>query len=115
MIPKLLFKHPTELELIGKGPLLVSEEMTLVIAGVGEVLAGLSLLLFWKQAWPVYVSLVGFSMLLIGAVILSPGLAVHAFNPVTLTVSAILFCLIQISELHARRKRSERERANESQ
>ena len=97
-IPKLIFRHATELELIAKGPLIVNEQTTLVLAGVGEVLLGLCVLIFWKKRWPIYLSLVGFVMLLIGAVAIAPALAVQAFNPITLTLSAIAFCLIQICE-----------------
>ena len=97
LIPKLIFQHATELELVNKGPLLVSAETTLVLAGIGEVLIGIGVLIFWRQVWPVYLSLVGFIGLLVASVAIAPGHAVHAFNPVTLTVSAILFCLIQFS------------------
>jgi len=54
--------------------------------------------IFWKQTWPIYLSLVGFSVLLVASVVISPEHATHAFNPITLTVSAIFFCLIQISQ-----------------
>jgi len=67
------------------------------LAGIAEVLIGVCVLIFWRQLWPVYLSLAGFTVLLIASIAISPGHAVHAFNPITLTVSAILFCLIQIS------------------
>ena len=98
MIPKLIFQHATELELINKGPVLGSAEMTLMLAGIGEVLLGIFVVAFWKQIWPVYLSLFGFIVLLVASVAISPGHAVHAFNPITLTMSAIFFCAIQISE-----------------
>ena len=97
MVPKLIFQHATELELIRQGPVLGSAELTLMLAGIAEVLIGISVVMFWKQAWPIYLSLVGFVVLLIASVVIAPEQATHAFNPVTLTVSAILFCLIQIS------------------
>ena len=97
LIPKLIFRHATELELINQGPVLGSAELTLMLAGIAEVLIGIGVVIFWKQAWPIYLSLVGFVALLIASVVISPGHVVHAFNPITLTVSAILFCLIQIS------------------
>ena len=103
LIPKLVFQHATELELINKGPLIGSAETTLFLAGIGEVLIGICVVVFWKQLWPAYLSLAGFTMLLIASVAISPGHAVHAFNPITLTVSAIFFCLIQIRESKGRR------------
>ena len=96
LIPKLIFQHATELELINKGPLLASAENTLLLAGVAEVLIGVCVLLFWNHLWPAYLSLTGFVMLLVASVAISPEHATHAFNPITLTMSAIFFCLIQI-------------------
>jgi hypothetical protein len=98
LIPKLIFHHATELELIEKGPMLVDAETTLFVAGIVEVAIGVSVLLCWKRVWPVYVSLVGFCGLLLGAIMISPEHATHAFNPITLTISAIFFCLIQVYE-----------------
>ena len=77
--------------------------MTLMIAGVVEVIAGLCVVVFWRSKWPIYLSLVGFTALLIGAIVISPEQATHAFNPITLTVSAIIFCLIQLVEAVPRR------------
>jgi hypothetical protein len=98
LVPKLIFQHATELELINKGPLLGTADTTLLVAGVGEVLIGICVVVFWNRIWPVYFSLIGFVLLLVASVAVSPGHAVHAFNPVTLTLSAIFFCLIQICE-----------------
>ena len=96
LIPKLIFQHATELELINKGPVVGTAELTLLLAGIGEVLVGICVVAFWNRAWPVYLSLFGFIVLLIAAVVMAPGHAVHAFNPITLTMSAIFFCFIQI-------------------
>ena len=97
LVPKLIFQHATELELINKGPVLGTAELTLMLAGIGEVALGVLVIVFWNRIWPVYLSLFGFTVLLIASVAISPGHAVHAFNPITLTVSAILFCAIQIT------------------
>lgn len=103
LIPKIIFQHSTELELVAKGPLVYSEETTIILAGVCEVLIGSCVLICWNQSWPIAVSLFGFSALLIGAVVVSPGLAIQAFNPITLTLSAIIFCLIQLREKKIRK------------
>jgi len=47
----------TELELINRGPVLGTAELTLVLAGIGEVLIGVCVAAFWKRMWPVYLSL----------------------------------------------------------
>ena len=98
LIPKLIFRHATEIELIAKGPVIGDEQITLLLAGAGEVLLGLCVVIFWKAQWPIFISLAGFVMLLAGAIILDPALAVQAFNPITLTLSAIAFCFIQLCE-----------------
>lgn len=98
LVPKLIFRHATEIELIEKGPMIGSAETMLLLAGVGEVVLGALVLVLWRKSWPIYLSLVAFAMLLMGALTTAPEQAVHAFNPVTLTVSAIMFCLIQIAE-----------------
>ena len=100
LVPKLIFSHATELELIGQGPVLGSPEMTVFIAGIVEVVAGLVVLILWKSRWPIYLSLLGFSVLLVGALVWSPGHAIHAFNPITTTGAAIMFCLIPVSYTH---------------
>lgn len=102
LIPKLIFSHATELELVEKGPVIGTPEITIMIAGIAEVIVGLCVVVLWKSKWPIYLSLAGFAMLLMGAAVVSPGHAVHAFNPITLTVSAIIFCLIQLSEFRSR-------------
>ena len=90
--------HSTEMERVAQGPIMVDETTTVLAAGICEVLLGLCVVVFWNQSWPVFSSLLGFAALLIGAMAISPELAIHAFNPVTLSVSAIIFCLIQMRE-----------------
>ena len=75
-----------------------------MLAGVVEVIAGLCVVAFWRTRWPIYLSLLGFAALLVGAIAISPEHATHAFNPITLTVSAIVFCLIQLAETPPRRE-----------
>lgn len=98
LIPKLIYSHATEIELISKGPTLGSPMTTLLAAGVLEVVAGLCVIILWRSKWPIYLSLFGFAFLLVGSIVIAPEHATHAFNPVTLTVSAIFFCLIQLVE-----------------
>ena len=98
LVPKILFKHASELELAAKGPVVFNVETTVVLAGVFEVLIGFVLLLLWRRRWPVVFSLFCFVALLLGSIAMSPELAIQAFNPVTLTLSAIVFCLIQLRE-----------------
>lgn len=98
LVPKIIFKHSSEMELVAKGPLVVNETTTILLAGLAEVLLGICVLVFWKSSWPIVVSLAAFTLLLIGSIVVSPELAIQAFNPITLTISAIVFCLIQLRE-----------------
>ena len=41
LVPKLIFRSATELELIQHGPVVGSAETTLLLAGIGEVVLGL--------------------------------------------------------------------------
>lgn len=98
IVPKLIFAHATELELAGQGPTLGSPEATIFVAGIVEVIAGLVVAIWWRARWPIHLSLFGFILLLLGAIVLSPEHATHAFNPITTTGAAIIFCLIQLVE-----------------
>ena len=61
LIPKLIFRHATELELVAKGPVLHSAETTVLIAGAIEVILGCLVLFQWRHKWPVQASVVGFA------------------------------------------------------
>lgn len=98
LIPKLIFCDPTEVALVESGPVLHSVETTIMIAGVGEVILGLLVLILWTARWPMYLSAILFAALMLGGLAISPSTAVQAFNPVTLSGSAILFCLINLRE-----------------
>lgn len=108
LVPKLIFRHQTELDLVELGPTFHTPETTLLLAGTCEVVLGVLVLILWKQAWPIMLSIAGFAALMIGALWLLPEIAMHAFNPVTLSISAIAFGCINLSERHritdARRK-----------
>jgi len=69
-----------------------------MLAGIAEVIIGVCVVVFWKSTWPIWASLFGFAVLLLVAIVMAPEQAVHAFNPITLTVSAIFFCSIQLCE-----------------
>lgn len=98
LVPKLIFRSATELELIQHGPVVGSAETTLLLAGIGEVVLGLCVFVFWKQAWPALVSIAAFALLLVAAMVIAPETATHAFNPVTLSGSGVFFGLINWCE-----------------
>ena len=66
----------------------------MIVAGVVEIALAVAVVVFWKQSWPVLLSAVAFCCLLAGAIVLKPMIATEAFNPVSLSVAAIVLCLI---------------------
>jgi uncharacterized membrane protein YphA (DoxX/SURF4 family) len=98
LVPKLIFCDPTEVALVELGPVIHTAETTVLIAGAFEVVAGLLVIILWQHRWPAILSAILFAALMIGGVAMSPEVAVQAFNPVTLSGSAILFSLINLNE-----------------
>ena len=98
LVPKLIFRSVTELDLIQRGPIVGSPETTLFLAGIGEVVLAVCVFLFWRHTWPAVVSIAAFGLLLIAAMVMAPETATHAFNPVTLSGSGIFFGLINWCE-----------------
>ena len=98
LVPKLIFRDPTELALVEQGPVIHTALTTVLLAGLAECLLACLVLVLWRQRWPLLVSLLAFIGLLGGALTVSPALAIQAFNPVTLSGSGALFCLIALGE-----------------
>ncbi|MFK7736296.1 MAG: DoxX-like family protein [Pirellulaceae bacterium] len=97
LVPKLLFCHETELELVQAGPTPLDASTMVLLAGAAEVALGMLVLLTIGKRWPIALSLLGFSALLAGALVLAPATAIQAFNPVSLTVLAMLLCWINLN------------------
>lgn len=95
LVPKLLGPHADEISMnmaIG-----FSESQAVVIAyigGVGEILFGALILLFWKHRWPLLLSAIFIFGLLCFSMIFVPKLALAAFNPVTTNVTVIALSLV---------------------
>src|SRR5947209_4846663 len=83
-IPKLLYRHADELAMIRQGG--VSDTMApLVVQGIGwgEVIFGLAMLFWFRQRWPLILTIVLMIGATAGVAINSPQFLVAAFNPVS--------------------------------
>jgi len=86
-IPKLIYRHADELVMIQQGG--VSETIApLVVQMIGwaEVIFGLAMLFWFRQRWPLILTIVLMIGATAGVVIISPQFLVAAFNPVSLNV-----------------------------
>lgn len=95
LVPKLLFPHPREFELVrGALPALVPVELAVPATGVVEVAMGLSLLAFWRrrELFPVSalltVGVVG------GGLLSNPGLLAHPLSPLSVGIPMLALALV---------------------
>jgi uncharacterized membrane protein YphA (DoxX/SURF4 family) len=100
LVPKLLGPHSDEVAMLrdaGIGP----ESMGVVVTavGIGELLLGLSLLLFWNRRWPPFLCLGLMLMATIGVAISSPRYLGAAFNPVSLNLAVTCLAMIDLMVL----------------
>ena len=88
LLPKLIYRHTSELSMLsdaGLGPELAARMLTTV--GLLEVALGAVLVVAWRARWPFSLILVLMPITLVGVVIASPRVLVAAFNPVALNVA----------------------------
>jgi uncharacterized membrane protein YphA (DoxX/SURF4 family) len=97
LVPKLLGPHSDEVAMlrdVGIGAESIGVVVTAV--GIGELLLGLSLLLFWNRRWPPVLCLGLMLMATIGVAISSPRYLGAAFNPVSLNLAVICLAVIDL-------------------
>jgi hypothetical protein len=88
LVPKLLFRHASELGmLIDAGLPTEIARRALIAVGVAELVLGIVLLLTWRRRWPLTLILLLMFVALVGVAATSPGMLVGAFNPVALNVA----------------------------
>jgi uncharacterized membrane protein YphA (DoxX/SURF4 family) len=88
VVPKLLWLSPTEIALTNAHHL----DATIVapIAGVIEILLGISIVVFRNSLAPVYVGIVLLIALLLDVILIMPSLLIGAFNPVSINIAIIV-------------------------
>jgi len=101
IFPKLM--HIAPLEKLMTASMGFSEEMSYVItksAGIGEVIFGVLLFIFYRHRALIVMNILGLLGLLLFVALFQPQLLVEAFNPVTtnLTLIGLSFILLQQSK-----------------
>jgi len=87
VVPKLLYRHPTELELMRDSGLSAERAASLVtVIGVAEVVFAAALLLAWRVRSLPLVASVAMAVITPGIMIGSPRFTPAAFTPVTLNL-----------------------------
>jgi len=79
-----------------------SEEVSYYItksAGVGEVIFGITLFIFYRSKFIVLINIVGLIALLLFVAALQPQLLIEAFNPVTTNIPIIGLSLVLLNNL----------------
>lgn len=102
LFPKLLFLAPLELEM--SGSIGLSEANTLLLirfAGISEILFGILVLLFYRNALILYLNILGFVALLGFVVVMTPHLLFEAFNPVTTNIPLLVLAAVLLKEANS--------------
>jgi hypothetical protein len=115
LIPKLIYRSPDELKMLGDAGIASSHVLTLVsLLGIAEVCFAALLISFWRSRWPLWLTLVAMVVALVGVATTSPEFLAAAFNPVTLNLTVAALALIDLlvcedlpTALNCRRKAPE--------
>ncbi len=102
LVPKLIFLDKTELyinqqhlELL-PAQNLIDAVLMAQLAGIGEIMLGLLLIIFHQKNWPVWFSFGFFGFLLLDIIVLAPELLTGAFNPLSTNIAAMLLAYIAL-------------------
>lgn len=94
LVPKILWLSPVETQLVSLSGLDVPKNIISLLAGIGEVLLGGSIIFFRKSIIPIYIAMVILLLLLFFIGLVSPEYLVEAFNPVTTNILGLSFCYL---------------------
>lgn len=93
LVPKLLWLSPGELQMIQAHGI---EQVALVarLSGVAEIVLGLWLLLDRRRSLALWISAFALLALLVDVAVMTPGLLLQAFNPVSVNGAGLALCAI---------------------
>lgn len=100
LVPKIIWLSSVEVSLTNAHNFGLSAELISTIAGVMEILLGLSIVLLRKSLAPIYISIIMLVVLLVDVALVMPMLLVDAFNPVTINVASIVIGYIIVITQH---------------
>ena len=106
MFPKLLGPDEDELAMnLALGLSLENAVLLSRVAGVGELIMAVLVLVLWRHHWPLFLTIALMVLLLACASVAVPHLLIGAFNPVTINVCVITLALIGLkSKVEAQEK-----------
>ena len=88
LVPKLIVQHPDEaLPLTNAGFSAEAAWMQVYIAGILEMLLALLVVVYWRQRWPLLVTMIGMVAAIVGVALTAPILFLDAFNPLTFSIT----------------------------
>lgn len=98
LVPKLLGPHRDEMTMnLALGLSEQGARQLAYGAGIGELLMAAVLIACWRRRWPLMLSAAAMIGLLAYVLVLTPQLALGAFNPVTTNLALLSLSLIALS------------------
>lgn len=95
LVPKLLNLHEDELAMsMAIGLSRSGAEKVAIIGGVAEIAISVAVLVFWRQRWPLVLTVAAMFGLLGFVVMFQPVLLGAAFNPVTTNIAVIALSVV---------------------
>jgi len=93
LVPKLLWLSQGERAMI-QAHGIEQVQLFATLAGVGEIVLALWILLSPRSAWPIAVAAAALAGLLVDVAVFSPSMLREAFNPVSLNVAGLALCAV---------------------
>ena len=93
LVPKLLWLSQGERTMI-QAHGIEQVQVFATLAGVGEIVLALWILLSPRSAWPIAVAAAALAGLLVDVAVFSPAMLREAFNPVSLNVAGLALCAV---------------------
>jgi hypothetical protein len=95
LVPKLVYRHPTELTMLGAAGLEPRAALVaLLLLGAAEVGFAAVVLFAWQTRWPLTVTAGLMPAALLAVALTSPGALVAAFNPVALNLAITVLAVV---------------------
>ncbi|MGY2294872.1 DoxX-like family protein [Pseudomonas yamanorum] len=93
LVPKLLWLSQGERTMIQSHGI-EQVQVFATLAGVGEIVLAVWILLSPRSAWPIAVAALALAGLLVDVAVFSPAMLREAFNPVSLNVAGLALCAV---------------------
>ena len=99
VFPKLYHVAPMELSITSSLGLSLDQTLLLIkVAGIGEIVFGFAILLFYRIRFILFANIVGLIGLVLLVAVYTPAYLTEAFNPVTTNLPVVVLSLILLQE-----------------